>query len=83
MRVRRQGWVALMAAFTRGRHGGEGEAKHAEDLPLPSSSDVLTGYSQRPLFLGIISQSNISYTISQMHHNIYLCGVLYNIHKGI
>ena len=60
---------------------GEGEGEHAEDLPLPSSSNMLTEYPQSPLFIGIISQCNISCIIFQMvmQDNISLYTWLYNI----
>ena len=54
---------------------GEGEGEHAEDPTLPSSSNMLTEYLQSPLFIGIISQSNITRTIFQMvmQYNISFC----------
>jgi len=64
---------------------GEGEAEHAEDIPLPTSSNMLTEYPQSPLFIGIISQSNISCIIFQMvmQDNTSFCAWLYNIYMRI
>ena len=80
LRARRQGWVPYQRpSHADGTGGGRGRARWRH--PPPSSSNMLTEYPQRPLFIGIISQCDITRIIFQMvmQDNISFCAWLYNI----